>query len=77
LALQMVDRLDQEDLLVQRLGLAVVAVLEVAGLQEADRGEAPDAGGAPKVAEVVLMVGAIGAPDRRDRARGEVLGACG
>src|SRR6266568_2922666 len=75
--LDLVDRVHQEVLLVQRVGVAGVAVLVLRRLQEADRRHVPGAERGVEVRQVVLVAGLVGVPDGGLGARRQVLGVSG
>jgi hypothetical protein len=52
----MVDRLDEELLFVQRIGVGGVPVLIGRCFEVTDRGQVPGVGGGPKATQVVLVV---------------------
>ena len=56
LLLQEIDNVDDERLLVQRIGVAGVAVLVARRLQEADRGEVTGFDGIVEVVRIVLVI---------------------
>src|SRR6201996_2163283 len=74
--LDRVDRVDQEVLLVGRVGVAGVAVLVGGGLEVAHRGQLGAAGaveGVTEVRHVVLVVGLVRVADLRQRTRRQVV----
>ena len=75
--LQRVDLLDQEVLLVDRVGVAGVAVLVLTGLEEADRGQVAVPERLAEVGQVVLVVGLVGVADGGLGRRRQVLGVRG
>src|ERR1035438_8888755 len=72
--LDLVDRVHQERLLVQRVGVAGMAVLVLRGLQVADRWHVPVGERGVEVGQVVLVVGLVGVADGGLRRRRQVLG---
>src|SRR5918911_3696482 len=71
--LEAVDRIDQEVLLVERVGVACVPVLIGRGLEEANLGQMPGVCGSPEVREVVLVVRLIGLADHGRRTGRQVF----
>ena len=67
-----IDRVHEERLLVERVGVPSVTVLVLRSFQEADRREVPLVGRDPEAAEVVLVVRLVGLADRRHGARRKV-----
>src|SRR5580700_957782 len=71
--LDLVDGVDQEVLLVDRVGVAGVPVLVLRRLQVADRGQVVDLQRRVEVGQVVLVVGLVRVADREHRAGRQVL----
>ena len=75
--LQEVDRLDEECLLVERIGISGMPVLVSRGFEEADGGKISDGGGSEEVQRVVLVVGRPGVADLSQRGGSRVRGIRG
>src|SRR4029077_19589236 len=71
--LDRVDRVHQEVLLVDRVGVARVPVLVLGGLEVAHRRQVPLAEGLEEPAQVVLVVGRSATPDLGDAGRRGVV----
>src|SRR5215470_8328966 len=71
--LDRVDRVHQEVLLVDRVGVARVPVLVLGGLEVAHRRQVPALQGLEEPAQVVLVVGRAAAPDLGDAGRRNVV----
>src|SRR5258708_1910125 len=68
-----VDRVDDKSLLVERSGVARMAVLKAIGLQERYRGKVARAHRVEEVMQVILMIHtAIGLSDESNRARAQM-----
>ena len=72
--LDLVDRVDDEVLLVERVGVAGVGVLVLGRLEVAHRRHVAVLERGVEVRQVVLVVGLVGLADRRLRGRRQVLG---
>jgi len=69
----MIDRVDQELLLQERVRIPSMTVLESGRLHEADGGEVMGIGSIPKIRQIVLMVRLIGPSNFVDRGWGQVV----
>src|SRR5262249_40423852 len=67
------DRLDEKYLLIKWVGVLRMAVLICGCFQEADRRQVIRLSGRPEIAQVILVIGRIGAADHAYRARRQVM----
>src|SRR5579863_6036592 len=72
-----VDRIDEELLLIERIGVLSVAVLEARRLQKSDLRHVAGAGRIKEVVDVVLMVGAVAEAYVADAGRPSVIRIAG
>src|SRR5437764_324817 len=75
--LKMVDSIDHEGLVCQRIRIARVAILESSGLYETVCGQMSRIRGRPEVNQVILVVRLVGGlTDQVNRSRRQMVGIC-
>src|SRR5262245_14723018 len=75
--LELVQDVNQEDLLVERVGVTRVSILIGWCLEKGDRWEMAGASGPPEPGEIVEVIRLIGLADHSQRCRGQVERVCG